>query len=79
MNAFYKYNPGYPYYHNFTKLILAFFKEYFGCFCQFIFNAAPILVAVCVEDKQTYTATVQQTHEQTQNLAQLRNKVVTSL
>ena len=79
MNIFFNCNPEYHYYQNFGEHILAVFNKNFGFFCHSIFYAALNLVAVCVEDKQTYTGTVQQKDELTQNLAQLRNKVVTSL
>jgi hypothetical protein len=58
--------------------ILAFLSEHFDYFFQVIFHATPFLVAVCVEDKQSYTDYVEQKDERTQNSTQLRNRVVTS-
>jgi hypothetical protein len=48
-------------------LILAFLSEYFDYFFQVIFHATPFLVAVCVEDKQSYTDDMKQKDERTQN------------
>ena len=47
--------------------ILAFLSEYFDYFFQVIFHATPFLVAVCVEDKQSYTDDMKQKDERTQN------------
>ena len=44
-----------------------------------VFSAAPILVAVWLEDKQSYRHEVKQKHKATEKCNQLRNMVETSL